>query len=544
MKTVCPACGAILHLDDSFEGKKVRCDECEEVFVAGRPRQRRPAPVENMTRDRPRPVRRRPARDEEWDEEPQRRRTAAFPVLAVVLGAGILVLLLGVAVVGIFLLSQPTELPQPPQANAQDFNPSILPLDGPANLPPPPGGPPPKQDPPRRPGRPAEQPPAPPQEPPEQNNEVPWQMKPDPVPENRDPVNVNGSVALGGLVVHSTSPHSPFVAISQKDKNRIQVYDLRQMKPVGAVIQGKFDGFVQKLVLSPDGAYFATLLQKVPKETVEVWSVDTGQSLCKIEVDPNPEMKVGALDFAGPGRLLTAKHKGQFPLPEASTTYAVWDVKTGAKVSEFSYDLVLSRKWGEFSPGRKYLVLEQTDGGRGYHLVAWDLTTGKSAGEFAFQGKKDPWGQAAGIAFSPDGEKVAMLWRLSNKPKSWGRLLCWEVKTGRKLVEHNIGYDLNGIDSLWFKGGTTCIQWMPDSSGWLLFGHALVDYETGATVGKVGKEPAWDGAIVDRRFVDRDHLTSVEGGAFNKKLVLVTLPRAEIDAATREARAKAKAAPK
>jgi predicted Zn finger-like uncharacterized protein len=38
MKTTCPACGAILHLDDSFEGKRVRCDDCDEVFVAD-PRQ-------------------------------------------------------------------------------------------------------------------------------------------------------------------------------------------------------------------------------------------------------------------------------------------------------------------------------------------------------------------------------------------------------------------------------------------------------------------------------------------------------------------------
>jgi hypothetical protein len=124
-----------------------------------------------------------------------------------------------------------------------------------------------------------------------------------------------------------------------------------------------------------------------------------------------------------------------------------------------------------------------------------------------------------------------MIWRLGNKPKSWGRLLCWEVKTGRKLVDHNLGYEPNSIDSLWFKGGTTCIQWLPDGSGWLLFGHLLVDYETGAVVGKLGSAPGWDGAIVDRRFVDREHYTSIEGGAFDKKLVL-------------QAREKARDAPK
>jgi hypothetical protein len=529
MKTTCPACGAILHLDESFEGKKVRCDDCEEVFVAG-PRQQRSTAVRREPRGRPVPVRRRFDREDGRDEDPAPRPASGFPVLAVLLGVGVLVLGLGVlGVVAVFVLTRPGELPQAQQANVQDINLPILPAAGPV-IPPNRDVPPPQPpaQPPKPPVRPPPKPPDPPKEPPEQNNGVPWEMKPDPVPEGKDPVNANGSIPLpfGGLVVYSTSPHSPFVAVSQpKDKNRLQVYDLRQMKPVGAVIQGKFDGFVQKLVLSPDGAYFATLLQKAPKEAVEVWSVATGKSVCKIEVDADPEMKVGTLDFASKDRLLTAKHRGQFPLPEANTIYEVWDVKTGAKVSEFGFDLVLSRKWAEFSPARKSLVLEQTDGGRGYHMVAWDLTTGKPAGEFAFQGKNDQWGQAAGIAFSPDGEKMAMLWRLGNKPQSWGRLLCWEVKTGRKLVDHNIGYELNGIDSLWFKGGTTCIQWLPDGSGWLLFGHAVVDYQSGATVAKVGKEPKWDGEIADRRFVDRDHLTSVEGGAFDKKLVLQTLPR-------------------
>jgi WD40 repeat protein len=359
-----------------------------------------------------------------------------------------------------------------------------------------------------------------------------WEVKPDPVAVDRVPLNLTGSIplVLMGLVVYSTAAESPFVAVTPpgtKDRNQLQVYDMRRMKPVGAVIRGKFDGVNQKFALSPDGTYFAAVLPDTSHSTVEVWSVADGRSLHRIEVDPDPKMKVGLLDFVVQDRILTMKHEGYSPLPEMHSVYQVWDVRTGKQLVEFSYDLVFLWRWGTLSPGRKYLVMEHTDNREGYHIVAWDLTTGKPAGRFSFQGKKDPWGQARGLAFSPDGQKLAMLWRLARTPGCWGRLLCWDVKTHRKIADHPIGYEFPSLDTVSVWGGTVTIQWLPDGSGWLLFHHLLVDYRSGAVTGKLYPEPNGGGNVVEkeRRFLDQNHITAIEGGTFDKKLMVQDLTR-------------------
>jgi hypothetical protein len=371
----------------------------------------------------------------------------------------------------------------------------------------------------------------------------PWQMKPDPPADKiAGPFNLKGSipVAFMGSVVFPTGP-SPYVAVTPggvKGQTVLQVYDLRTLKPVGQPLQAKFDAFTcWPPVLSPDGAYLAAVPKDRDKAGVEVWTTATGKSTT-IEVDDTPKIKIGLVDFVGKGELFTMKHEHQFPDPSQTATYQVWDVKTGKDVSTFSYNLCFHGKWGGFSPGRKFLLLEETDGARGYHLLSFDIARGKQIGVFEFQGKKEPWGQAAGIAFSPDGEEVAMLWRLGQRPPAWGKLLCWDVRTGKKLVDHLLGYDPPQIDSLWGDGGPRTLQWLPDKSGWLLFNHLLVDRESGAIVYRISPEPGFSGAIVERRFLDRDHVTTLEG-TFEKQLRVIALPREQIDAAVKKAREKA-----
>jgi hypothetical protein len=379
---------------------------------------------------------------------------------------------------------------------------------------------------------------------------VNWAVEPDAVGPPPGPLNLKGSLPAPfmGLVVLSTSAHSSMLAMAPpgiKDKSQVQVYDLRQMKPVGKLIRGSFGAFNQKFALSPDGAYFATLAPTAARSTVEVWSAATGESVRKIEVDPDPQMKVSMFDFVWDNHLITLKHKGEFVDFEVECAYQVWDLKTGAEVTHFSYDLRFIPRWGTFTPGRHYMVMEHTRGKGEFHIVFWDLRTGQQAGDLRFQGKDDPWGQASGIAFTPDGEKMALLWRLANGQDRWLRLYCFDVKSGKKLR------DVPRIDSKalrgehpWIKGGTFSIQWLPDGSGLLLFGYLLVDYESGAVVWKIGPEPMSDNAIANRRFLDPDHVTTQEGKSFSQKLTILTLPRAEIDAAVKKARQAARDAAK
>ena len=91
-----------------------------------------------------------------------------------------------------------------------------------------------------------------------------------------------------------------------------------------------------------------------------------------------------------------------------------------------------------------------------------------------------------------------------------------------------------------FEGGTRSIQYMPDKSGWLLFGHLIVDRETGTVVGKVGGAPTFSGVIATRRFLDADHIASGHKEGFNNFVKIEALPRAEIDAAIKKAREETK----
>jgi hypothetical protein len=364
-----------------------------------------------------------------------------------------------------------------------------------------------------------------------------FEVKPDPVEALKGPFDTKASLphALIGQALFPRTP-SPFVALTPadvKDQSQLRVYDLRTMKAVGEPIKAKFDAFTyDKLALSPDGAYLAARPKAAKKATVEVWAVDTGK-VSKIEVDDDPKVKVTLVEFAGKDRLLTMKHEHEFPDWEAGAKYQVWDLKKGKAAAEFSDELLFEPRWAALSPGRRYMVMEHTK--PGFLISFTDLTTGKKAGEFAFQDKKDAWGQAGGMAFSPDGTELAMLWRHKAKDL-WGRLLVWETKGGKKLFDHKItGNEIKMIDSLWFEGGTKSLQWVPDKSGWLLFGHLLIDRESGAVVGTVGNAPAFSGAITECRFLDKDHLAVLETG-LQPKVTITTLPRADIDAAVKKAR--------
>jgi WD40 repeat protein len=342
-----------------------------------------------------------------------------------------------------------------------------------------------------------------------------------------------------GLAVYSSAPDSTILAMAppdSRDKNQVEVYDLRSMKRVGVPIRGEFGGFNQKFAVSPDGAYFATIQPKAPRAVVEVFSSATGRSVRSIEVDADPQMKVSMFDFVWDEHLITLKHKGEFVDFEVDCTYQVWDLKTGAESARFGYDLRFLPRWGAFTPGRRYMVMEHTSGREGFHILFWDLRTGERVGDLEFQGKGDPWGQASGLAFTPDGEKMALLWRLAQGQERSFRLFCFDVKTGAKLREAKIANESQRGEYPWLKGGPSSVQWVPDGSGLLLFGHLLVDYESGAVVSKVGPEPKSDLELVERRFLDRDHVTTLEGTTFKKNLAVLTLPRAQIDANAKKAR--------
>ena len=78
----------------------------------------------------------------------------------------------------------------------------------------------------------------------------------------------------------------------------------------------------------------------------------------------------------------------------------------------------------------------------------------------------------------------------------------FDLKAGKKLPELKIPKLLTSVEGLWWAGGIRSLQYLPDRHHWLLFGHLIVDRDTGLVAGKVGGPPGEANHIATRRFLD------------------------------------------
>jgi hypothetical protein len=359
----------------------------------------------------------------------------------------------------------------------------------------------------------------------------PWSVKPDPGigPVGNRPQNPTAAVGLGGgwtPVIYPTYS-SGIAAIIPNLHDRsltsdtLQVYDLRTLQPVGPAFASPVD-LGNGHVLSPDGTYVACR-PKGQHAVISVINARTGQALSPLQVDADPKRFARPVDFAGASRLLTMCHDSPFPDGGQQTLYQVWDLPTGREVARFLTGLVWNGNFGSVSPGGRYFVMEKTEI-RSYRLLAWDLSTGKTAGETEFQGGSEPWGQASGMVFSPDGTKLAVVWRLGQKDL-WGRVFVFDVASGRKIASVPLDYTMKTIGLALTVGENRSLQWNPAGDGWLILGHLLVDLKSGAVTGRIGKEPGAKWEVLPRRFVGPDFVTAIVKGKSGTQLTFEPVPK-------------------
>lgn len=341
-----------------------------------------------------------------------------------------------------------------------------------------------------------------------------WDVQPDPGPAIGGKLNLRDSIPFEGPVVVPATV-SPFVAVGvpkAKAKGTYRAHDLRTMDAVGervVVPRGA------RLALSPDGKYLSAWVKDKAADVIEVWSVQTGKPAVRREyADAGRPIGVALL----PGERLWVEL-----MPSAEATEAqVWGLNDGKKVGAApGTPTVVS---STFSPGGRYRVEADVRGS----LRFVDLPTGT-----ATWGRLQTAGAAKGLAvaleWSSAGDEVAVLWRLhERKDDIWGRLACWDVKTGRKLHDHPLrGDDLHSeVDALW-KTGKRVVQFWPGRRGWMLFGYLLIDRESGAIVHKLGL-PLNEADMQDRRFLDAGHVTEARDRV-PRAVKVVALPKLEIE---------------
>jgi hypothetical protein len=357
-----------------------------------------------------------------------------------------------------------------------------------------------------------------------------WIAPVDPAPDRPVPAQPDGagiSVASAASVVFPTTS-APYAAVKQPSENNLfQVYDLLKSKPLGKPQRLDLPGS-RMPILSPTGHTLAWLTKAV-HPTVEVRRVDTGKTV-RIPVAESETVQLLMVDFLARDRLLTVSRLMEKGPVGVFGTYRTWDLASGKKELEFAIPVLPHPRQVTLSLGRNHLVMLRSASSRtqhapqGHWLSFWDLSGGTLSGSIEMEGLDTRRGECASLAFSLDGRHIAMLWRLNEKPMTWGRLICWDVSTRKKICDHTVGYLLPQIDSLWSAGGKRSLQWLPDGSGWLLFGHLIVRRSDGALVGKLPPEPKNEREIVERVFLGRGHVTHFIDGK-TPHLSFLTLPR-------------------
>jgi WD40 repeat protein len=216
--------------------------------------------------------------------------------------------------------------------------------------------------------------------------------------------------------------------------------------------------FASRVACSPDG----TRLASAGSQAVVVWDAATGRRLLTLPARRN----ASGIAFSPDGK--------QVASAVGDGTVRVWDAVDGKVVVTLPKGATrLSDESVAFSPDGRRLVLAGTDD----DVKVWDPATGRRV--LTLKGD----GVCFGIAFSPDGKRVAST--------SNGAVRVWDAATGKELLTCR-GHDM------WANG----VAFSPD-------GTRL------ASAGEDHTVRVWDAATGKELLTCRGHADAVRGVAFS-----------------------------
>ncbi len=531
IRVSCTHCRAAFNLADDMLGKKVRCRDCSEIFTVTQLRkgERREddddAPRRRITTEsrRPKPATRpsRRDRDAEDDNDRSARPAAASngTLLVVLACVGGGVLLLGLAGLLIVALKPKGPAPAvakgPPPVIAQPNPNPVNPNPNPINPNPINPNPRPRPNPNPNPVNP------PPKKPPPQP--VAWQGAVDPPAQpSKEPGNPMQTIAApNSAKLLFTHRASPYVSVGSNHSARDvrEIWNLETMQKIGT-IPGQLT-LSEPTHLSPDGKYLASR-KSGAGTTVQVFATANGQQVQTIEVAPT-FLPMPLVEFAGPDQLVTVTTN------VLDKQIQVWDLKTGAAVRQIKLPAApFEARAYAVSPAGRYLAC--VDQGK---LSIYDLSTGASAGESVAPRKPGALGGSAPtLAFSPDGLELAALF---DHPAP--QVVVWDLAKGAVVKNHELARNLRQLVPPSTTYQHNSLEWLPDRSGWLLYGFFLVDAVSGAPVWTVPATLESGFTAGPRRLLSTKHLAMATGKGKDRQVQIVSLPRNLIDAGVKTARA-------
>jgi WD40 repeat protein/tRNA A-37 threonylcarbamoyl transferase component Bud32 len=178
------------------------------------------------------------------------------------------------------------------------------------------------------------------------------------------------------------------------DKGKIQTWDVATGKEEKTVaIEDTFTGtlFASLLSLNSDGTRVAAPTRG---GVVKVWEAATGKPVATLAMPPRQLAVTYHVEFSPDGqRLVVHDNSGVAQVYDVDTGRQVFLVPMAAGIAAFGRVA--------FSPGGRRLAVTSAD----QSLKVWDLFTGQEL--LAIRGCADEFGGVRGLAFSPDGFRLA-----------------------------------------------------------------------------------------------------------------------------------------
>ena len=268
-----------------------------------------------------------------------------------------------------------------------------------------------------------------------------------------------------------------------------QVFDMEKCKLTGQ-IQAKIE--LEKEALSPDGGFLAGKGRgpNFQQSIINVHAVGNGGKIARTFTMDTNAAALRWIDFLEGGHMLTYKTHG------ITAHFEIWNA-TGQPVQHFTLQGLLDENQRMcLSPGRKYLAVADD---KAIHI--FHATEGKKVGML-----RPPIGFSAyqGMAFSPDGQELAVY---GSTFGASSQLVVYKLDRGELVLHHKFAKDVGTMVKNRFAYKGQPLEWIPDKSGWLMFGQIMIDYASGAPVYDI-PWPAQDFSFFPRRFIGPDYVVA------------------------------------
>ena len=333
-----------------------------------------------------------------------------------------------------------------------------------------------------------------------------WRVRPDPAadlaeiqPRKKLTIPFPRQLQFGGSVLFPSSP-SRYVALVGGAGT--EVYSIESGGRAGR-LAGATSRSPYTRALSADGQYLAVVSRQGQFPYLELWSVRHEKGVWRSDLNP---IEPDVISFAGPGHVLAIETRGQL--------VQYWSVETGRRERTIQVKLRFARDAIAVSHGGKYVAIGSTEDDA---IRLFDLATGEVAGTFLFP-KREGTGfgiHACGATFSADGNELAVAYEKNGMGYVFVILLADGSVTQTVRCDQTLK---ELVDEHGYQG--PALEWLPDKSGWLVYGNGILDRKTGKLCVRFPRDALQS---QPRRILDSDHVVSVFYTA-NRQMALQVVP--------------------